>query len=748
MVSSSNNPGETGEQLTGVLEKIIYSNPENHFCVGELREDSGMMHTITGILPNVQCGETLELEGAWENHRQHGRQFRAAKFTSTLPASVYGIRKYLGSGLVPGIGKTYAKKIVEAFGQETFDIIENQSARLREVEGIGPKRAREIKNAWETQRASREIMLFLQTYGVSVRNCLRLVKRYGNQAKAILLEDPYTTAREIEGIGFKTADQIARNLGFGFSSPERIEAGLLHVLKEKESEGHTALPRDFLLEEAQRLLELDLNEVEPHLGTLVENQFMIIAEGSGLLQLPINRMREVAIARQVHRLQTMGSCLPPIKVEIAVEWAQERSHIRFSTEQAEALRQALRSKFTILTGGPGTGKTTILRSLVEILQAKKLRIALASPTGRAAQRLAESTHHHASTLHRLLKFDPVKGGFTANEENPLNCDYLVVDEASMLDSGLAAAMFRAVPADAHLLLVGDVNQLPSVGPGNVLNDLIQHAGVPVVRLRQVYRQSEESNIVTTAHAVLCGRASPPRLVQSLQELDPRWDLQFIPSTEPVDCVGMIEALIAEWIPRRLNAFDPIRDVQVLAPMHRGTAGIRQINSILQRRLNPGGKSITFGETVYSVGDRVIQTRNNYDKNIFNGDMGIVAAVQPDAGTLAVDFDGRVIDLDRMELIDLELAYAISVHKSQGSEFPVVVMPILKQHFVLLQRNLLYTALTRGRRKVFIIGDPAAWAMAVRNNEQQQRFTALGERLHKHSGDGAGVEAGGGSTGDG
>ncbi len=720
-----------GASLKGVLERIIYSNPENQFCVGELRDDTGMMQTVTGTLPNVQCGETLELTGDWETHPQHGRQFKVTGCSSTLPASVYGIRKYLGSGLVPGIGKTYAGKIVEAFGEDTFEVIENESARLREVEGIGPKRARQIKEAWDTQRASREIMLFLQTYGVSVRNCLRLVKRYGGQAKTILMEDPYTTAREIEGIGFKTADQIARNLGFGFSSAERLEAGLLHILKDKESEGHTALPADFLLEEAERLLEVEQADIKPHLENLVEQRHVVVPLESKYLQLPLNQAREQAIARQVERISSTASSLPPIKVEVAIDWSQERSHIQFAPEQAEALRSALSSKICILTGGPGTGKTTILRSLVEILSAKKVKLALASPTGRAAQRLSESTRHHASTLHRLLKFDPVKGGFSYGEDRPLNYQYLVVDEASMLDTGLAAAMLRAVPADAHLLLVGDVNQLPSVGPGNVLNDLIEHSGAPVVRLRQVYRQRETSNIVTTAHAVLGGQASPPRMVKGLADLEASWDLQFIPATSPEECVSVVESLVSRWIPQKLRSMDPIRDVQVLAPMHRGTAGIRQFNLVLQKKLNNNSKGVPFGDSVFCVGDRVIQTRNNYDKNIFNGDMGIVTAVHPDAGTLAVDFDGRLVDLERMELVDLELAYAISVHKSQGSEFPIVVLPLLKQHFLLLQRNLLYTAITRGRRKVFVVGDPAAWAMAVRNTEQQHRYTALPERLAKH-----------------
>jgi exodeoxyribonuclease V alpha subunit len=710
--------------LEGVLERIIFSNPETQFCIGELREESGACRSVVGVMPNVQCGETLRLTGGWETHPKHGPQFKVVSCTSTLPASVYGIRKYLGSGLVPGIGKTYAKKIVETFGKDTFEIIEKDSGRLREVEGIGPKRAREIKTAWDTQRASREIMLFLQTYGVSVRNCLRLVKRYGAQAKQVLLDDPYTTAREIDGIGFKTADQIARNLGFGSESAERIEAGLLHVLKDAESQGHTALPRQWMLEESCRLLEVDPDIVEPSLDKLVESGELLPVAESELLQLPIHRFREQAVARHVGQILRTASTLPPIKIDIAVDWAQERAGFTFAPEQAEAIRAALATKMCILTGGPGTGKTTILRSLVDILQAKKVRLALASPTGRAAQRLAQSTRHHASTLHRLLQFDMSKGGFAHNEDSPLKADFIIVDEASMLDSSLAAALLRAIPAEAHLLLVGDVDQLPSVGPGNVLKDLIQFSGAPVVRLQQVYRQSEHSNIVTTAHAILGGRTSPPRVARSIEELDGRFDLQFLTATEPEECLNKVVRLIAEWIPARARKFDPLADVQVLAPMHRGITGIRHLNTVLQERLNPGSRGITFGDSRFSIGDRVIQMRNNYDKGVFNGDMGRISAIQAEAGTVAVDFDGRVIDYERMAMVDLELAYAISIHKSQGSEFPVVVIPVMKQHYVLLQRNLLYTALTRGRRRVFIVGNPAAWGMAVRNTEQQERHTGL------------------------
>lgn len=736
--------GEPEDQLEGVLERIIYSNPENQFCVGELREENGSIHTVTGVMPQVQCGETLQLKGFWETHPRHGRQFKVNDCASTLPASVYGIRKYLGSGLVPGIGKTYARKIVEAFGKDTFSVIEEDSARLREVEGIGPKRAHEIKQAWDTQRASREIMLFLQTYGVSVRNCLRLVKKYGAQAKQILLQDPYTTAREIEGIGFKTADQIARNLGFGFESPERLEAGLLHVLRDLESAGNTALPRGILLEEAERLLEVEKAELEPHLGHLVEDGHLVPVPGTDLLQLPVNRSRERSIAAQLARLRVVGSALPPIKVEVAIRWAQERSGIAFAPEQAEALRSALTSKVSILTGGPGTGKTTILRSLVAILKAKKVVLSLASPTGRAAQRLSESTGENAATLHRLLRFDPAEGRFTVDEDHPLKATFVIVDEASMLDNALAAALFRGLSPDTHLLLVGDVNQLPSVGPGNVLKDLIEYGGVPVVRLEQIFRQSEHSNIVTTAHALLGGQASPPKTARQPDELDPRWDLQFLSAPDPARCIEFLEDLVTDWMPKRLPTYPVLRDVQVLAPMHRGLVGIREINTRLQKKLNPEAAGVRFGDTFFSVGDRVIQMRNNYDKNIFNGDLGTVTKVQPDAGTVAVAFNNREVDLERMEMIDLELAYAISIHKSQGSEFPVVVIPILKQHYVLLQRNLLYTAITRGRKKVVVLGDPAAWGMAVRNTEQQKRHTGLPARLedlHSAAGEDAGDRAG-------
>ncbi len=727
-------PGE--EALKGVLERILYLNEENHFCIGEFRRGEGRQAiTIAGALPGVQCGETLRLAGRWVDHQRFGKQFKIRDFRSTLPSTVHGIRKYLGSGLIKGIGKTYADKIVDHFGTETLKILSEESARMREVPGIGRQRVRAIKKAWEEQRAVREVMMFLQTYGVSVAQCVRLVGKYGNDAARILRSEPYQIVRDITGIGFITADKIAINLGFANDSPQRIEAGIIHAMHTLEDEGHTGFPIEDLRTYASELLQTDAANVTDGLKVLLdEGSLCQSPDGKdGLLQLPLTERAETKIAEGVARLLSHSSSYPPIKIEPAVNWAGERAGIEFAPEQAQAIRATLTEKISIITGGPGTGKTTILRAIVEILGAKKVQIQLASPTGRAAQRMSETTGLKARTIHRLLNFDPAKGSFTVNENNPLKADVVILDEASMLDNRLAASVFRALPASSHLVLVGDVDQLPSVGAGNVLKDLMESRRVKVTRLKTIYRQEARSPIVAAAYEVLRGNPAAPATLPAgeIQSIEASEDLRFIVAPDPEQCLQTVLNICGQLLPRTLG-IDPVWETQVLAPMHKGVAGIVNLNKQLQALLNPGSSGVKLGENMFRVGDKVIQTRNNYEKQIFNGDLGKITFVNHVSGTLAVEFDGKNLDFDRSEMLELQLAYATSVHKAQGGEFPVVVLPLLKQHYMLLQRNLLYTALTRGRKKVFLVGDPVAYAMAVKNKESAFRSTGLRQKVQKLS----------------
>ena len=728
--------------LTGVVERIIFLNEENHYTIAEFRPDGAEGGaraepvTVVGALPGVECGETLHLTGEWTRHPEHGAQFKVAEFRSELPASVYGIRKYLGSGLVPGIGRVYANKIVDAFGTDTFRILSEESARLRNVAGIGRKRAAAIKLAWDGKRTERELYIFLQTYGVSPSQCVKLVRQYGAQAKAVLTNEPYRVAREIEGIGFRTADRIAINLGFANDAAPRLDAGILYAMETLQEEGHTAIGEERLRDHATEMLATSADLVAARIEALVASKSLVrhatASEGpplplSGLAQLPQSDRAERKIAEVVGRLSGAASGLPPIKIEAAMEWAEKKAGFEFHELQRAAVRNALSHKMSILTGGPGTGKTSTLRSLVSILKAKGVRVHLAAPTGRAAQRLAETTGGYASTIHRLLKYDPA-AGFTANESHPLATDFLIVDEVSMLDTRLASALFQAVPSRSHLLLVGDTDQLPSVGAGNVLQDLITASRAPVTRLSVIFRQQGQSGIVTTAHAINSGDTSLPAVASSVEAVQPSGDLTFVLAESAEDCVRKVIQICTEFIPRNLGRIDPVSDVQVMAPMHKGVAGVANLNLQLQAALNGRSRGIRTPSGEFRAGDKVIQLRNNYDKNLFNGDIGAVTATDAGSGEVRADFDGESHTFTRAETGDLALAYAISIHKSQGSEYPVVIVPLLKAHFMMLQRNLLYTAVTRGRRKVFIVGEPAAYAMAVRNRESKLRVTHLREKL--------------------
>ena len=757
---------QSDQTISGVLERIIYFNEENAYCVAEVQvPDSKRPVTVLGALPGVQCGETLQLSGEWTRHPQHGDQFKIAQFKSKLPASVHGIRKYLGSGLIHGIGKSYAKKIVDHFGADTLKIISDDSGRLHEIPGIGKQRAKSIKVAWDEQSAVRDVMMFLQTYGITPSQCVRLVKKYGSGAKRILQDEPYRLAEDIERIGFKTADKIALNLGFPTNSKERIDAGIMHTMHQLEDEGHTLGTETMILEQATQLLSLEPSLIQQRISALDQGERLYGMQAydhnqenlGGAYQLPATAGAEKRIAEAIARIAQTESILPSIKVDAAIEWAQSRVGFELAEQQAAALKNTFSAKVSVITGGPGTGKTTILRAVVDIVSAKRARLCLASPTGRAAQRLAEASGATASTIHRLLKYDALTRSFTHNEDNPLPCDFLILDETSMLDTRLAASLFQAIPSGAHLLLVGDADQLPSVGAGNVLGDLMAAPPAKVTRLDTIYRQGKESGIVTTAHAILKGETHPGMTFRSLRDLDPSKDFTFIEAEQPEQCLQAIKYLAKEYIPKFHN-IDPTRDLQVMSPMHRGSGGITILNTELQEALNPKPKAesrlrsdpnyapaaqthfrektrkplpieIEYGSSTFRIGDKVIQTRNNYDKNVYNGDTGIIKAIAADSSGITIEFDERV-EYTKGELSEIQHAYAISIHKSQGSEYPVAIIPLLKQHFLLLQRNLVYTGITRARRKVYIVGSLDAYAMAIKNNKQQVRRTHLQTRLRR------------------
>jgi len=716
--------------LEGVLERVVFANEENAWSVVRLTV-AGRSEEVTAVgnLLGVQPGESLRLTGSWIQDPKYGRQFRVSSYATVAPATLAGIEKYLGSGLIRGIGKGLAARLVESFGLATLDVIEGQPERLREVAGIGPQRSTAILSAWSEQREIKEVMVFLQSHGVSTHHAIKIFKVYGPRAVSLVRENPYRLAADIYGIGFKTADTIARALGIPADAPQRIEAGALHVLGLAADRGHLYLPRRELMEEARALLGCEPPRVEQALAALATAGQVVVEPlpaapadpAEAAVFLKALHTAEAGIAARIQALLAQPPLPFEIDVERALEWFAKSERIALAPQQRQAIRAGLTRKMLVITGGPGTGKTTLVRGIVRILEKKGQRILLAAPTGRAAKRLAAATGGAASTLHRLLELDPRSHAFARNREHPLACDVLIVDEASMLDAPLAYHVLRAVPDHGRLVLVGDVDQLPSVGPGRVLADVIRSGAVEVVRLTEIFRQAERSLIVVNAHRVNQGQ------MPVLESVDSDGDFFFIARRTPEEIVDTIAHLVTQRIPSRFG-LDPVAEIQVLTPRNRGPLGTESLNAKLRELLNPSGPAVTRGGRTLRVGDKVMQVRNNYDLEVWNGDLGRVVAIDAVDQLVHVSIDGRDVAYDLAAWDELVPAYACSIHKAQGSEYPCVVIPLHTSHYLMLQRNLLYTAITRAQRLVVLVGEERALRIGVGNRRVRARHTRLAERL--------------------
>ena len=710
------------EVLAGLVDRVTFHNSENGFCVLRVKA-RGQRDAITvvGHAAIISAGEFVQASGSWINDRTHGVQFRATFLKAMAPTTVEGIEKYLGSGMIRGIGPVYANKLVRAFGEAVFDVIEEEPGRLREVTGIGPKRAARITAGWAELKVIREIMLFLHSNGVGASRSVRIYKSYGADAIRLISENPYRLAHDIRGIGFRTADQIAAKLGIEKTALIRVRAGISYALAEAMDEGHCGLPADELVPLTQKLLEVSTELIATALDLELQGGAVIADDlgGRRCVFLAGLYRAEREIAKKLRTLTAGEPPWPSIDAEKAIPWVEKRTKLALAESQTEAVRVALASKVLVITGGPGVGKTTLVNSLLKILLAKAVTIVLCAPTGRAAKRLAESTSLDAKTIHRLLETDPRSGTFRRNEEEPLDCDLLVVDETSMVDVPLMRALLRALPGRAALLLVGDVDQLPSVGPGQILADIIASGAAPVVRLTEVFRQAAESQIIVNAHRINQG------LMPDFNPIE-GGDFYLIDAADAEEGVRKLLAIVQDRIPKRFG-LDPIRDIQVLSPMNRGGLGARSLNIELQNALNPPGeiRIERFGWT-FCPGDKVMQVENDYDKDVYNGDLGVVSRIDMEEGELHVDFDGREVTYGSGELDELELAYATTIHKSQGSEYPAVVIPLTTQHYPMLQRNLVYTGVTRGKRLVVLVGQRKALAIAVKGARARRRWSKLRE----------------------
>ncbi|MBM4152281.1 MAG: ATP-dependent RecD-like DNA helicase [Kiritimatiellaceae bacterium] len=724
-MSTAKKNDESG-RLDGQIERVVFRNEENGYAVLRVKVRGHKdLVTVVGTVSSANPGEWVAADGEWITDTHYGQQFKANAMRISQPDTLDGIKKFLGSGMIRGIGKEYAERLVQAFGRDVFNVIENSSAKLLKVEGIGPGRRASIRAAWNEQKGIREIMSFLFSHGVSTARAFRIHKTYGERAIELIQRDPYCLARDIHGIGFLIADSIALKLGIAKDSELRARAGIEYLLKELTTSGHCAAIRGDLQSRTVEVLNISAEQVAGAMEWLIQAKRLIQDEdrqGRALIYLPKLYFAEWSFAKKLIELSYGKHPCPPVDSEKALQWVQKKTNIELSDNQCDALRLAVQAKVMVITGGPGVGKTTLVNSIIQVFLAKKLTVSLCAPTGRAAKRLSETTGLEAKTIHRLLLFNPGTGGFRYNEENPLEGDIFIIDECSMIDQVLAYQLLQAIPQRSAVIFVGDADQLPSVGPGRVLRDIISASVVPVVALTEIFRQAAESRIVTGAHRINHGQ-----LPEFPEEGDKSSDLYFIEAEEAQKAIQVICKMVGESIPQRLG-FNPIEHVQILTPMQKGELGARNLNQVMQSLLNPQGREVERFGILFREGDRVMQTVNNYEKEVFNGDLGRITAIDEEQREIVVKIDDRKVKYEFRELDELVHAYAITIHKSQGSEYPCVIIPIHTQHFVMLQRSLLYTAVTRAKKFAVLIGTKKAMGLAVIHADSRERVTTLKERL--------------------
>jgi exodeoxyribonuclease V alpha subunit len=703
------------EEIYGFIDSIVFTEGEKGFTVARLKEPKKRELTcIVGVMPSVQPGETMHCKGRWKIHPEYGQQFEVQSFTIQAPSDLLGIQKYLESGMVKGIGSVYAKRIVECFGLNTLEIIDKSPDRLLEVPGIGGKRTEKIKVCWQDQKSIRDVMIFLRGHNVSPSYAQKIFKSYGDKSIEKVRSNPFQLAKEIHGIGFKTADSIAQNLGIPSDSPARIDAGIEHTLWELSNDGHVCYPFQDLVPEVEEILQVSKEIIEKRIQILVEKQDLV-KENDNVWVKPLF-LTEIGIARELARLTQSLSRIRQVDIKKALEWVQQQLKIELAPEQKTAVGLGVQEKVLIITGGPGTGKSTITKAILAISEKITPRILLAAPTGRAAKRMTEITGKKAYTIHSLLEIDFTSGKFKRNKDNPLSCDLFIIDEASMIDTQLMNHLLKAIPSEARVIFIGDVDQLPSVGPGNVLKDLIQSERIAVTQLKKIFRQAADSLIITNAHRINHGEF--PDI-----SFHPQGDFQFIEAENPEDVVRIILDLVAHRLTQS-HHFHRFDEIQVLSPMKRGLIGSENLNTVLQQQLNPSPTPLLRFGRCFHVGDKVMQIRNNYEKEIYNGDVGKIVEIDLTAQTLKVGFDGKIVPYDFIEIDELILAYAVSIHKYQGSECPCVIIPVHTSHFKMLFRTLLYTGLTRGKKRVVFVGTKKALAIAIRNEEVLKRHTGL------------------------